>query len=120
MTAEEFYDAARAAVPGSVILYHVGVTLGEAPERFTGATHAARHLWNEGLVTLVQRRLASQGQQRFQYLAIWRRYPRKPSASPVIRIVARNGDAVRRKMFNETRFWVPAEIARAWTMTKAA
>jgi hypothetical protein len=103
-----------------VLAYHVGVCLGECPEKFSGATHAARHLYNEGLVTLAQRRLSQQGQRRFEYLAIWRREPRKPRSAPVVRVITRDGKRQHGKFINETRFDVPADIARAWSIAQAA
>jgi hypothetical protein len=119
VTAEEIYKAAKTARPGGVLVYHVGVCLGESPDNFSAATHAVRHLYNEGLVSLAQRRLADQGQRRFEYLAIWRRHRRKPSPAPVVRITARNGRHTQGKYVNETRFDVPSDVARAWLQAQA-
>lgn len=118
-TAKEIFEMARNGRPGMVLPYHVGVCLGEAPEKFSPATHAARLLYNEGLVTLVQRRLQVQGQQRFEYLAIWRHRPSKPSAAPVKKPIGRREKRLVFKFVTETRFDVPGEIARAWDSARS-
>ncbi len=110
LSAEDIFEFHRAARPGAALVYHVGVCLGERPERFPSAVHAIRYLYNEGAVTLLQRRAATQGQRRFEYIAKWLFDRRKPSSAPVHRPIGKREKRMQFRWVSETRFDVPAEI----------
>ena len=125
MTAKEVFRVARSAPPGHALVYHVGVCLGERPELFSEATHAVRHLYNEGLVILAQRRKSTGGTLRFEYLAIFRKRRSRPTAgSRALRVVTIDGrqwsapgDFDARP---SGRFDVPYRVRSAWLLSEAA